>query len=198
MLEIFPFAVSEPHAKTKASNRNVNHQNPVPTPENSTLTLSRLLLDGGLVGDGCQGLGAVLLEGDLSCLAGQRGLSLHLDGRALSLCLGLQRGVLLDSAQETLTGSGRLDVLDAEVDALLDVSVLDLLVDDDTNGGLGNVVDDASLTVVDLVGHTVVRNDFVRIPCSRRADSIVGLFCLTTYPFWTAPFALMSTISPTL
>lgn len=167
MLETFPFAVSEPHAKIKASNRDVDHQNPVPTPENSTLSLSQLLLDGGLVGDGCQGLRAVLLEGDLSRLTGQGGLSLHLNGRTLRLCLGFQRSVLLDSAQEALSGSGRLDMLDAEVDTLLDVSVLDLLVDDDTDGGLGDVVDDTGLTVVDLVGHTVIRRLCVRISYSR-------------------------------
>lgn len=197
MLEIFPFAVSEPHAKTKASIRDVNHQNPVSTPENPTLTLSRLL-NGGLVCNRGQGLGAVFLEGDLSCLAGQGGLSLHLDGRALSLCFSLQRGVLLDSAQETLAGSGRLDVLDAEVDALLNVSVLDLLVDDDTDGGLSDVVDDTGLAVVDLVGHAVIRSTYVRTSCSRRGNSIARLFYLSTYPFWTAPFALMSTMSPTL
>lgn len=176
MLEIFPFTVSEPHAKTKASNRILDHQNPIPSLENSALTHSKLPLDGGLVGDGCQSLGAVLLEGDLSCLAGQSGLSLHLDGRALGLCLGLQRGVLLDSAQETLTGSGRRNVLESEVDALLDVSVLDLLVDDDTDGGLGHVVNDTSLAVVNFVGHTMVRRICVRISCSRRSDSIVGAF----------------------
>lgn len=182
MLEIFPFAVSEPHAKTKASNRNVNHQNPVPTPKNSAFSHSELLLDGGLVGDGCQGLGAVLLEGDLSCLTGQGGLSLHLDSRALRLCLGLQRSVLLDSAQETLSGSGRLDVLDAEVDALLDVSVLDLLVNDDTDGGLGDVVHDTGLAVVDFVGHTVIRRIYVRNSHSRRGISIAGPVCMVNLP----------------
>lgn len=123
---------------------------------------SSIALDGGLVGDRRQGLRAVLLgEGDLSGVAGQSGLPLHLDGSAIGLGLGLEGSVLLDTAQEALTRPGGRDVLNAEVDALLDVSVVDLLVDDDTNGGLGDVVDNASLAVVDLVGHTVVRNDIL-------------------------------------
>lgn len=72
----------------------------------------------------------------------------------VGLGLFLQLGVLLDSADELLSGAGEGNVLNSEVDTLLDVSVLDLLVDDDSNGALGNVVDDTSLSVVNLVGHT--------------------------------------------
>lgn len=43
-------------------------------------------------------------------------------------------------------------MLNSEVDSLLDVSVFDLLVDDDTDCALCDIVDDASLSVVDLGG----------------------------------------------
>lgn len=78
-----------------------------------------------------------------------------MDVGTVGLSLSLELGVLLDTADELLSGSGKVDVLDSEVDALLDVAVLDLLVDDNTNSRLGDVVDDTGLTVVDLVWHTV-------------------------------------------
>jgi hypothetical protein len=77
------------------------------------------------------------------------------DVGTLSLGFLLQLGVGLDTADELLSGAGEGDVLDTEVDTLLDITVLDLLVDDDTDGALGNVVDDTGLSVVDLVWHTI-------------------------------------------
>lgn len=47
-------------------------------------------------------------------------------------------------------------MLNAEVDTLLEVSVANDLLDNDTNGGLGNVVDNTGLTVVELVRHTLL------------------------------------------
>jgi len=71
-------------------------------------------------------------------------------------------------------------VLDSEVNSLFDVSVLDLLVDDDTNRALRNVVDDASLSVVNLMGHSLLHgtvgldidnvSDFVLAQVGRKLD----------------------------
>lgn len=105
----------------------------------------------GVVGDGSDALGLVVLGADGAGLAGLVGLALEEDGGALLLGLALLLGVGLDADNELLTGAGEADVLDAEVDALLDVAVADLLVDDDTDGGLGHVVDDTSLAVEVLV-----------------------------------------------
>lgn len=44
----------------------------------------------------------------------------------------------------------------SDVYSLLDVSVTDFLVDDDADGGLGYVVDDTSLSVVNLEWHTLL------------------------------------------
>lgn len=74
-----------------------------------------------------------------------------------TLLLGLPSfdSVLLDSPEELFSGSGVGNVLDADVDALLHISVSDALVDDDANRGLCHVVDNTGLAVVDLEWHTI-------------------------------------------
>lgn len=112
-------------------------------------------LNRGLVGDGSKADGLVVLGGDGPLLTGLESLALELDGGAFGLGLPLGLSVLFDAAKEALTRARVDNVLDPQVDALLDVAVLDLLVDDDADGRLGNVVDDTGLTVVDLVRHTI-------------------------------------------
>lgn len=113
-------------------------------------------LDGGLVWDGGNGLGKVVLGTDGALLTGLDGLPLQVNVGALFPGLALLLGVGLDTVDELGSALGVVDVLDANVNALLDKAVADLLVDDDTEGRLGDVVDDTGLSVVDLVGHTMV------------------------------------------
>ena len=112
-------------------------------------------LNVGIVGDGNDGLGLVAGLLDEVAIAGTNGLALQVNVNTLLLSLTLLDSVLLNTLDEVLTGAGVLDVLNADADTLLEVAVVDLLVEDDTDGGLGDVVDDTGLTVVDLVGHTV-------------------------------------------
>ena len=109
----------------------------------------------GVVGNGLQALGLVLLARDGVSLTGLHCLALKEDGLALGLCGLLGCGVGLDTGEELVARARVADVLDADVDALLDVAVSDLAVEDDSNGRLGHVVDDTGLAVVDLVRHTV-------------------------------------------
>jgi hypothetical protein len=88
-------------------------------------------------------------------LPGLDGLTLQVNVDALLLRKSPLCSVLLDTVDELLTALRVLDVLNADVHALLEVPVADTLVNDDTEGGLGDVVDDTGLSVVDLVGHTI-------------------------------------------
>lgn len=116
-------------------------------------------LDMGIVSDGGDRLWDVVLRADGVSLPGTDGLALQVEMDTLLLGLPLLNGVLLDTAQEVLTRARVLKVLDADVDALLHVSVADALVADNTESGLGDVVDDTGLAVVDLVGHTVEKEE---------------------------------------
>ncbi|KAH3660611.1 hypothetical protein OGATHE_004943 [Ogataea polymorpha] len=83
-------------------------------------------------------------------------LSLEQHWLARSLGSGLLSGVLLDSVQELLSALGVFDVLDSNVQSFLNVSVSNNLVDNHTNGALGHVKDDTSLSVVVFVWHTLL------------------------------------------
>ena len=111
-------------------------------------------------------LRVVILRGDCPCFPGHRGLALQMHVNTLSLCLLHLLGVLLNTRQEVFTRAGQADVLDADVNTLLDIAIADLSVEDDTDSGFSNVVDDTSLAVVDLVGHAEWRLEY----CSRTGD----------------------------
>jgi len=71
---------------------------------------------------------------------------------ALLLCLPLLLRVPLHAREKLVSAAGFANVLDANVDALLNVPVADLSVEDHAERGLGDVVYDTGLAVVDFVG----------------------------------------------
>jgi hypothetical protein len=64
--------------------------------------------------------------------------------------------VLFNPVEEGLAGSGKLEVLNADMDAFGDNSVSDLLVDDNSDGAGVDVEDCSGTTVVDLDGSALV------------------------------------------
>lgn len=82
-------------------------------------------------------------------------------------------GVDLDSGKEILARVGVADVLNSEVHALLDVSVSDNLLHEDTDGAGGNVVYDTS-----SAGRELARIEVLILNNERTRGSICG-----AYPF---------------
>jgi hypothetical protein len=117
----------------------------IPTPVKPKQTPQIESLNGGLVCDRNDSFWYVVLHRNSPGLSWHQRLSLQVNVGPIRLRLLLQLGVLLHSADELLSRSGQGDVLDTEVDSLLDVSVLDLLVDDDTDCALCDVVNDSGL-----------------------------------------------------
>jgi hypothetical protein len=122
----------------------------------------------GVVRDRSDRLGEVVGGSDNVSLTGLDGLALQVHVDTLLLGLALLDGVLLDTVDELLAGAGVRNVLNADVDALLEVAVADALVDDDTDGALCDVVDNTGLAVVELVGQTAENAQSETLPQKRR------------------------------
>jgi len=88
---------------------------------------------------------------------GLLGLTLEARGLlTLGSALGTDSFVLLDAGQKVITALGVTDVLDADVEALLQLAAVDDLVDLDTDGVGGNVEHNTGATVVVGKGHTLL------------------------------------------
>lgn len=180
-----------------------SEKSPHMPPTTYAYPLSKQRLDSCLVCDRRNALWLVVLRAHSSCLPWLGWLSLQVDVLAGLLGLALLGCVGLDTGKELVARSRVADVLDADVDALLDVAVADLSVEDDADCGLGDVVDDTGLSVVDLVWLWVV---LVAVSYNQEehvAQSIDWMSHMLfrnprTMPFWTAPLATTSTMSPTL
>jgi len=86
-------------------------------------------------------------------------LSLQMHVYPIGLGLSHLCCILFYPVEEFFSASGQADMLDAHVNALFNVAVANALVDDDADGGFGDVVNYAGFTVVDFVGHAVEMSD---------------------------------------
>lgn len=84
------------------------------------------------------------------------GNSLGEDLLTLGLSLSLQSVILADSSLEGLSALALTNVLNSDVNSLGDDSASVLLVDNDSNSVLSDIEHTTGLTVVELVGHTLV------------------------------------------
>ena len=88
-----------------------------------------------------------------------------------------------------------IDVFDPNIDSLFNVTISHSLVNNDTDSRFSDVINDTCLAVVDFMGHAKRRqvegNPISLVSGQYREQG-------SSHPFWTAPLALMSTISPTL
>ena len=107
--------------------------------------------------NGAQNLGLIVLGRDqVSFLGGVREPLARPSFCASRLSLGLLNLVGVHSIQEILPALAVLHVLDTDTDPLGENVSTDTLVHDNTNGTLGDVEDTSSLTVVGLMGHTLL------------------------------------------
>ncbi len=114
------------------------------------------ILDEGFIRNRGDGLRLVASSGNETGRLWTEGLSLQLNKLALSLGILQSSSVFLDTTEEICSALGVLNVFNTDIDTLFHITVSDLLVEDDTDGGLGDVVDDTSLALVVLVRHTLL------------------------------------------
>lgn len=109
--------------------------------------------------EGCraEGLDVDAADGDRERGTGTSGEALEArDFLSGGLGLAALDVVIAAASEEVVTGGGLLEVLNADVDLLLNNASVHALVEQNSDGAGSDVPDDTSLSVVVLVGHTLV------------------------------------------
>lgn len=96
--------------------------------------------------------------GDVDLSRGLSNNSLSRNALSLLVSFGLFLVIFPDAVQEASSAGGKLQVLNANVDALRNNAVANLLVDDHTNGSGVDVEDASSAAVIVLIGHALVNS----------------------------------------
>jgi len=105
--------------------------------------------------DRCHGLNSLSTSVDKVAWSRENGGTFKAE--LLTLLGTTTSSVILNNAiKEVLTALGGLNVLNANVNAFLDDTSADLLINNDTNSAWSHVPDDTSATVIAAVGHTLM------------------------------------------